>query len=554
MQASIFSSRCIRLASCSSHRIQRCRSRGAAHSLHRTSAGKQAEPFCADLKGCVNVQRSIKRRQLRSVKLSAAGDEIGTAESTSSDIPSVTTGSSAAAQPAGGILSSPFDADIFSVALPALASIMLDAVMLLVDVAIIGRLGTGPLGAVGLSTLLFMFSNLFFNFLTVVTTSAVANAAAEGDTEEVSKSTARGMFVGLCCGVLLVGLLYTYSPLLMTLLGTTPETSRLAVLYLRVRCFACPAFLLYNVGTGNFRGRKDTRTPLLAYLANNATYVVLELLFVFGLNWGVVGAALAPAIGQYVGLAVMVGLLMREKVLFGRHLRRIPTLSEVKPLLQKGLPLGAVNLLVLPVVVGCTSLVTALGVTALAAHTIVKQVWDFWMQVSQSLNISANSMVASALGSNDLSTAREVLMRILFMGFAPGALLGLIFLVAQSAIPGVFTQDPAVISAVTNVVPLLAAAMPLIPVATILEGALLGALDTSYIAKRTALGISIALAIIYTSQNVFHVGLIGIWVGLASFFASNAVCDTARLMSSSSPIPVALNLSASDNPIRDVNE
>ena len=34
-----------------------------------------------------------------------------------------------------------------------------------------------------------------------------------------------------------------------------------------------------------------------------------ELLFVFGLDWGVVGAALAPAIGQYVGLAVMVGLL-----------------------------------------------------------------------------------------------------------------------------------------------------------------------------------------------------------------------------------------------------
>lgn len=46
-------------------------------------------------------------------------------------------------------------------------------------------------------------------------------------------------------------------------------------MYLRVRCFACPAFLLYNVGTGNFRGRRDTKTPLLAYLANNLTYVVL---------------------------------------------------------------------------------------------------------------------------------------------------------------------------------------------------------------------------------------------------------------------------------------
>lgn len=128
----------------------------------------------------------------------------------------------------GELVNSPFDADIRSVALPALASIMLDAIMLLVDTgaaalaplalywlftavalyvlpeclrcnnsharvlsllaAIIGRLGTAPLGAVGLSTLIFVFSNLFFNFLTVCTTSSVATAAAEKDTAEVRLS------------------------------------------------------------------------------------------------------------------------------------------------------------------------------------------------------------------------------------------------------------------------------------------------------------------------------------------------------------------------------
>ena len=51
-----------------------------------------------------------------------------------------------------------------------------------------GRLGTVSLGAVGLSSLLFVFSNLFFNFLTVVTTSNVAGAFAVGDTEEASSS------------------------------------------------------------------------------------------------------------------------------------------------------------------------------------------------------------------------------------------------------------------------------------------------------------------------------------------------------------------------------
>lgn len=56
---------------------------------------------------------------------------------------------------------------------------------MLLSAAIIGRLGTAPLGAVGLSTLIFVFSNLFFNFLTVCTTSTVAIAAADKDTAEV---------------------------------------------------------------------------------------------------------------------------------------------------------------------------------------------------------------------------------------------------------------------------------------------------------------------------------------------------------------------------------
>ena len=63
------------------------------------------------------------------------------------------------------------------------------------------------------------------------------------------------------------------------------------------------------------------------------------------------------------------------------------------------------------------------------------------------------------VSQRDLSTARDVLLRILLMGFAPGVVLGAVFLVAQSAIPAVFTQDPGVISAVTHIVPLLALAM-----------------------------------------------------------------------------------------------
>lgn len=52
--------------------------------------------------------------------------------------------------------------------------------------AIVGRLGTVPLGAVGLSNLLFFFCTVFFGFLQVVATPQVANAVAQDNMKKVT--------------------------------------------------------------------------------------------------------------------------------------------------------------------------------------------------------------------------------------------------------------------------------------------------------------------------------------------------------------------------------
>lgn len=85
------------------------------------------------------------------------------------------------------------------------AELMHDAEVLpCVRAAIVGRLGTAPLGAVGLSTLVFNFSNFLFSFLMTVTTPRVAVAAANGNRTEVctrrhrAKLTTR-MHVGCHC-------------------------------------------------------------------------------------------------------------------------------------------------------------------------------------------------------------------------------------------------------------------------------------------------------------------------------------------------------------------
>ena len=76
------------------------------------------------------------------------------------------------------------------------------------------------------------------------------------------------------------------------------------------------------------------RTPLIASAAANAVNLSLDLFFVFVAGWGVVGAATAATVGQYVGLATMLCMLCWKGVLRLSDLKSLPSLRELAPMAQ----------------------------------------------------------------------------------------------------------------------------------------------------------------------------------------------------------------------------
>lgn len=87
-----------------------------------------------------------------------------------------------------------------------------------------------------------------------------------------------------------------------------------AVLYLRARSWGLPAALVMMVAIGSARGVKDMNIPLLGSLAYLLALVAGDLLFLFGLHWGMEGAGLAAAAAQWVGAATVCALLARKQV------------------------------------------------------------------------------------------------------------------------------------------------------------------------------------------------------------------------------------------------
>ena len=128
----------------------------------------------------------------------------------------------------------------------------------MVDTAIVGRLGTEPLAAVGLSTVLYNFSNFIWNFLLYTTTPRIAAAVSKDDRAGVSKITSQGLWVASAIGIVMTSVLWTQCPKMFAGMGASPAVLEHAVPYLRGRCIASPAILMFYVLAGTFRGFKDT--------------------------------------------------------------------------------------------------------------------------------------------------------------------------------------------------------------------------------------------------------------------------------------------------------
>ena len=84
--------------------------------------------------------------------------------------------------------------------------------------------------------------------------------------------------------------------------------------YMRWRCISCPFVLIQYVMIGAFRGMKDTRTPLLAAIIANVAHLVMNLIFVYGLNMSAAGAALSTALSQIVSSIILVALMQKKCV------------------------------------------------------------------------------------------------------------------------------------------------------------------------------------------------------------------------------------------------
>ena len=201
---------------------------------------------------------------------------------------------------------------ILGLALPNIVTNVTVPLLGMVDMAIVGRLGTDHIGAIAIGTQIFNLIYWNFGFLRMGTSGFTAQAYGARDYDEAVRILARALTIAVAVAGALILLQWPVSRLSLLIFRSSPQVLHLAMTYFFVRIWAAPATLGLYAVKGWFIGMQNSRLPMWIAIFLNCVNIVCSLVFVVVFHWDIRGVALGTVVAQYSGLAVGLFFLRRE--------------------------------------------------------------------------------------------------------------------------------------------------------------------------------------------------------------------------------------------------
>lgn len=414
------------------------------------------------------------------------------------------------------------DRRIISLAIPALGTLAIEPLYVLVDTAIVGRLGTPQLGGMAIASTILLTVISMTASLEYGVTPDVAFAHGAGRSDDARAVATAALRLAVMIGVPMGAVLAVSARPLAWLLGGRGDVLGYAETYLRISCVGLPFILITYVGHGVMRGVNDLRKPLRIVLLANVVNVVFEVIAVYVLDLGIAGSAWSTVVVQ-VGAALTFIRVLRPH----RGSER-PTRQLMRKLLRSGVHFAVRSLAMFAVWNTATAVAAHVDTPTLAAHQVLTQLFMFLALMLDALAIPAQSLVAGALGADDTEQA-------LFVGRSSNRLslwcaAGLAVALAglSPVLPHIFSSDSAVHSRLTAGLLILALMQFPGAIAFAFDGALIGAHDERWLARQAVINLVGFAPLAIATLAAPRLGLAGLWGAQLAWMTMRAFVNWRR--------------------------
>ena len=333
-------------------------------------------------------------------------------------------------------------------AMPAIVQQMLSSILQYVDTAMVGHLGEEATAAVSTSTTPnWLIHSLPWGF-TIAILSLISRAYGRGDEGEMKKLVAMGCRVVLFFGLILTIICLLISPYLPVWMQAAPEIRDAASSYFFIVSLSLLFFVANSVFASAMQAIKDTRTPMFINVSANILNVFLNWLLIYRVSMGIRGAAMATAVSTTFG-GIMMFLAFRRKKQLHFPVRDVFKLSGEGDLFRRildiALPVMATNIVSCMGYVVFAGMVSGMGVTKFAAHSIALTAEEIFYLPGYGIRTATSALIGIAIGERNREKFNDVRSVSLWLTVLLMALGGVVLFLIAEPLMRIFTNSDEVI-------------------------------------------------------------------------------------------------------------
>lgn len=199
--------------------------------------------------------------------------------------------------------------------IPCVLSLLVSALYNIVDQIFIGNSELSALGnaATGVVFPIFIIAQAFAWCFGDGCAAYLNICQGKQDTRSAHRAIGTGILVTLAAGIVLMAVFFPLKTRLLTLFGASENSIGMAVEYFNIILAFFPAYMLSNMMNAVIRADGSPAWSMASMAVGAVINIILDPVFIFGLHWGMKGAALATVIGQLISFAISFAYFFRTK-------------------------------------------------------------------------------------------------------------------------------------------------------------------------------------------------------------------------------------------------
>ena len=331
--------------------------------------------------------------------------------------------------------------------IPCIMSLLVSSLYNIVDQIFIGNSELSTLGnaATGVVFPIFIIAQAFAWCFGDGCAAFLNICQGKNDAEGAHRAIGASITVAFLSGVLMMALIYPFKEPILTLFGASENTLTYSIEYLDVVLAMVPIFILCNMMNSVIRADGSPTWAMLSMIAGAVTNIILDPVFIFGLKWGMKGAALATVIGQGVTFIITLIYFRNTKTFKLVKSSFIPRLKSIKDVVELGISTFFTQVAIVIVAILSNVQLAKFGALSkygadipIAIIGIQSKIFTVVINLVVGIALGCQPITSFNMGAKKYDRVKELYGKIMACSLIIGVIFTLIFELAPSFVIGLF--------------------------------------------------------------------------------------------------------------------